>query len=508
MPACASAPARPDSLDDSSGLRRNGAVAVFALLVLALINALWFNSFNYHTIMGDDLYGWAFYTQHPSFHDLFLTASGGKYRPVVSAVQYVLFHQFSADYQAWVGFNVALNFLIVCVLFVLLRRVTRNDNVIAFLGALLYVTCRFSYYNILQINGVLEALSILFLLVIMYLAVEYMARDSRWIGYGLAVLYLVITLTHERFIVLFPFLVLLVVFKTGVRRRRKGLLLGLFCLPPMLNVVLKLFVFDTSFLMGTGGQALGFDPIGILKFMTKGFVNMFWINWGPDYLSGITFSEMGTRARVLTVLIAVFLVAVLALAALRVLRIEDSGQRRAEIKGFVLWLVLFLSVLLAASITIRQEYRWLYAPFVVCLVYFCYQFARLPGRAVLKYVSLAVLCLMAVTADSYFKHHEGSVFFCYGESVADSTYNATMGRYGRTMRQRTMYVERSPEMEWVLGGTLFLSPYLGIDHQKIVWVDSFDDVDQDTIDPGKCLFFRRDPTTGSFDDVTREVLGY
>jgi hypothetical protein len=476
-------------------------------MVLGVVNVLWFNVFNFRTIMGDDVYAWALYASHPSFHDLFLTASGGKYRPVLSAAQYVLFHIFSSDYQAWVGFNVALNFLIVCLLFALVRRLARGDNFVAFVAALLYITSRFSYYNILQLMGLMEALCILFLVVILYLAVEFMDNDGWWPGLALAGLFLVITLTHERYIALFPFLALLVVLRTGVSWRRKYVLLALLCVSPVLNVVLKRVVFHTTFLMGTGGQAIGFDPVGVVKFMVHGFANMLWVNWGPDYLSGITMSETGPGPRLLVGLIVISLVTVVVFAGVRVVHLKDRRERRSEAKGFALWLVLFLSLLLAASITIRQEYRWLYAPFVVCLTYFCYHLAKLQWRTFLKYGVLVLLCVLTVTADSYYKRHEGGVFFFYGETVADSTYDATMGRYGQSMGERTMYVQAQPDMEWILGGTLFLSPYLGLDHRKIVWVDDLASMDIHAVDRKESMFFRVDPATGALVDVTREILG-
>jgi hypothetical protein len=493
-------------VEHPAALRSSSTFVVFSLLSLVVINTLWFNGFHFHSLMGDDLYAWAYYGHHQSFHDLFLTASGGKYRPVVNAALYVLFHQFGADYQAWVTFSVGLNFVIACLVFALVRRVTRGDTLIAFLAGVLYITSRFSYYDVFQTIGVMEALCIMFLVAIMYVAVEFAESDSRWPGYTLAGLYLLITLTHERFLALFPFLVLLVLFRKGHKWRSKGVLIGLICVPPVLNIVLKHLVFHTSFLTGTGGQALGFDPGSIITFMTKGFANMFWVNWGPDYLSGITMSEVSPRARLLVILIVVSLAAVIVLAAVRVLRLKDRGERLRELKVFVLWLALFVPLLLMASITFRQEYRWLYAPFVVCLVYFCYQFSRLPGRAVLKYAVIAVLAVMAVGADSYFKQHENSVYFFYGESLADATYTATVGRYGTDMSQMTMYVQKRPDIEWVLGGTLFLSPYLGLNNQKIVWVDDLKAIDLKTVDRTKSLFFQMDPATGALADVTSQIL--
>ena len=60
-------------VERSVALRNSTSLAVFALLLLGVVNVLWFNRFNCHTIMGDDVYAWAFYRSHPWFHDLFLS---------------------------------------------------------------------------------------------------------------------------------------------------------------------------------------------------------------------------------------------------------------------------------------------------------------------------------------------------------------------------------------------------------------------------------------------------
>jgi hypothetical protein len=167
--------------------------AVLSLLALFAVNFLWFSTFSFRTIMGDDLGAWSFFTGHPSFSELFLNGSGGKYRPVTNLVQYVLFQAFSGDYRSWVTFNIILNCVVAAVLFLLIRRLAKGDNVIALLGGLLYVTSRFSYYNILQLNGVMEALSLLFLVLIMYVTVRFYEDSRLWPGFALAGLYLLIS---------------------------------------------------------------------------------------------------------------------------------------------------------------------------------------------------------------------------------------------------------------------------------------------------------------------------
>ena len=487
-------------------LATSGASAVLSLLALFAVNFLWFSTFGFRTIMGDDLYAWSFFTGHPTFRELFLNGSGGKYRPVTNLVQYVLFQAFSSDYRSWVAFNTILNCMIVAVLFLLIRKLTRGDSVIALLGCLLYVTSRFSYYNILQLNGVIEALGLLFLVLIMYTTVRFYAGSSPWPGFVLAGLFLLITLTHERYLALLPFLLLVPLLHQSLSRRSKVSLMALMCVPFVLNVVLKQFVLGSTLLMGTGGQGIAFSPLQVVRFVAFGLANVAWVNAGPVYLSGIPFWRMDARWQALVLVIFGALLALVVWMIVRIMRTRDPAVRRRELQGFVLWIVLFVSLLLAASITIRQEYRWLYAPFVVMVVYFCYQYARLPMRAALRYGLLAIICILAVTADGYYKSHEGSVFFMYAEAIADSAYDATIGAYGQGMRDRTVYVENTRDIHWILGEDLFLSPYLGRDYRRIVWVDSFAQIDPATTDRTSRLFFRVDWSRNRLVDVTVEVL--
>jgi hypothetical protein len=481
-------------------------LALLALAVLAVVAGLWFRGFSFHTWMGDDLYAWAYYEAKPSFDDLFLTASGGKYRPFATALHWVLFQAFPDDFAAWTYSNAGLELLTAFLVFWLVLRVARRDLLIAFAAGLLFITSRFSYYNVFQVMGTMEALGMLLLVLVLHVSVTYVRRDARWPGFALIGLFLAISLTHERYLALFPFLVLLVILKGRSSWRARALELALLCLPPVLNVVLKRYVFATSVMMGTGGQELGVDPIGILRYLTKGGANLVWVNWGPDYLSGITMSETGGLARLVVAVIVLTIVACAVASVLRIVRSTDTSERRDEVKYFVLWLVLTGSLLLVASITIRQEYRWLYAPWAVCLVYFFYQYARLPWRRSVSVAVLVFLCVCIVGMDSYYRRYQGNVFFFYGERIADSGRLATVGRYGDEMAGKTVYLEKSTEVDWIVGHDLLLSPYLGADYRRIVWVDSFDSLDPKTVQRDRSVLLRLDWPARQLVDVTDEVL--
>jgi hypothetical protein len=497
----------PRTIDRLVAYTRGTTAAVMALVVLVLVNVLWFSAFEFRSLMGDDLYGWAYLSSQPTLHDLFLTAPGGKYRPVTTLVQYGLFGAFGSEYAAYVAFNVFLSAVITCVVFALVRKLTRGDNLIAFLGALIFVTSRFSYYNVLQLNGTMEALALLLLLLILYATAEFLMSSRLWPGYALAGLYLLIGFTHERYLVLLPFLLLVPLFRRGLSWRLRALLMGLMCVPFVLNIAVKKFMLGATVMTGTGGTTLGFDPVSIAKFMVKGLANMIYVNWGPGYLSGIPFNEVSGAVRQLVFIIGAAIVVTIILAMVRIVRLRDRGERIDEIKGLILWSVLFFALLLAASITIRQEYRWLYAPFAVCLLYFCYQFSCLDWRPVAKYAVLIVICALIVTVDVYYRAHEGNVFFMYGERIADSATAATIDRYGPRMRDRTVYLEENPDVDWILGHDLFLSPHLGLDYRKVVWVKSFAEIDPAQYDPEDSVFLMMDWSQLRLVDVTEKIYG-
>jgi hypothetical protein len=487
--------------------RRRWLLAAAALLVLAAVVAVWFRGFRFDTWMGDDLYLWSSLSGHPSFHDLFLTATGGKYRPVATGVQWLLFQTVGSDFPAWTVANAGLELVTAALVFFLVVRLAAGDLLIAFVAGLLFITSRFSYYNVLQAMGTMEAVALLLLVVVLHAALSYTRTSSRRWGVALAGLYLLVSLTHERYLALFPFLVLLVVFQHRASWRARGLLVALLCVPPLLNVFLKKVVLATSFMMGTGGQAIGLDPVLIAKFLVKGVANMVWFNWGPDYLSGITMSETSLQARVAVAVIVVTVAVCVVAMVVRVVRLPARAERREEARGFVLWAVLVVSLLLMASITIRQEYRWLYAPFVVCLAYFCYQYARLPWRRTIRYAVLVALCVVVVGADLYYRQHEGGVFFFYGEQIANSARDATVGVYGDGMAGKTVYVEEARDVDWILGHDLFLAPYLGSDAPRVVWVKDLASLGPQSVDAGRAVLLRMDWLTGKFVDVTREILG-
>ena len=83
-------------------------------------------------------------------------------------------------------------------------------------------------------------------------------------------------------------------------------------------------------------------------------------------------------------------------------------RRRSGLQAF-LWFGLLAGGLLAgASVTFRQEFRWLYAPYVVALLFWAYAAVRTPRRAMAR-VAFAALVASSVVNDAYLRSHRGNL---------------------------------------------------------------------------------------------------
>lgn len=457
------------------------------LAILFVINICWFYPLKFNTIMGDDLVRWSHFTGHGSFVDkALLYAPSNKYRPIWDIVQFIQFKLFNYHYQLFFYFNILFNFIVASALFSTVKRCTKNNWFIAFFISIIYLTSRFSYYSVLQVNASLEALSVLLVILIVRASIEYfITQELKYVFYFL-LLNLIITFTHERFIVLVLFLLILLYIKKPYKYK-KIINFAVF-FPFLLLVVLKKIVFNSRFFEGTAGVPIDFNPVAIIKFVVCGFLNMFSLNVGPSYLNGIPIFEVGAKTHFFSAGIVALYIVVFALV-LSYVRKLDSRERKDQVIIFMLWIVLFFSLILAASVTIRQELRWLYAPFVVFLIYFSYLLSIISLKPTLKYLLLVIICLFIVRNDVFYKENLSQVFFVYSQKVSDALYEETVKKYGTELKNYSLYIENSPFVDWPIQGSLFFVPYLG-EGFKVHYVDDIQKVDLSEIDKNKVILLK------------------
>jgi len=446
--------------------------------ILFVVNLVWFYPLGFHTLMGDDLIRWYQVTSFPSVADAFSNiVAGSKYRPVNDLCHYILFGLFSHDAQLFFFFNILFNFLIVVALFALIEDVTGNDSVLAFCLCIAYITARFSYYNILQVYGILEALSLLLLILIVRCVIRFVRTGAvQWVIVA-ALSYFLLVLNHERYLALLPFLILaFVMFDRSSGYRRKGALLVIAVLPFLLNFFQKRLLFHVPFVTRTSTIPLQLNAFSILEKMGLGLSKIAGINNGPNYLNMIPFVAQDTSVQVAAILIAT-LMALLLFHALYRSAIWRIPEQLQNLKHALVWTSLLAVLLFSASIVADQEQRWLYSPFLVVLIFLSYflsnfRIGRLP---VIKYIVAGVLVALMVHNDVYYRKDLPDLHFARANLIADSFYNVTIKRYGTNIADRVLYVEKFRDYEWILG-SLFFKPYIPERNVSITFVNSVEQI--------------------------------
>lgn len=164
--------------------------------------------------------------------------------------------------------------------------------------------------------------------------------------------------SHERFIVLAPFVALVAM---GARRPWQKLD-WLFALWPLLvvglNVATKEVLLKVSFLTVSTGSNMSLQPARVAEMVRAGLASIFGYNQGPMHFSGIDFREPGSIGIWPFVLV---LAGSGVLLAWRIRQGRFPWFAAALLAGSTFLLVLI------ASIAERQEFRWLYTPELILL---------------------------------------------------------------------------------------------------------------------------------------------
>jgi hypothetical protein len=473
---------------------------------LFIINFLWFSGLHVTVLMGDDLQLLNNFKNSDFFSFVFAT-SGSKYRPVFSLIVTLFLQVFGAGFQLYYLTNMVINCAAVLMVYTLLKNVSNGSSPLSFIFSVLFITSRFAYYYIYQLFGLMESVALLFLLAFLLNAWVYLSEKGRRKHFWLMFIFLALMVfTHERYIVVLPFAVLAALFKREKQFWKRILFALVICAPVVLLFVLKLFVFQVNTLEGTGGVDIGFDIRQILDYMSAGFMNIIGLNSGPAYLFGADSMNI-SRLVVASVYFGLAIVIILVVFHALSMRRKHIGMLRQELAPFAYWLVLILSLVLAASITIRQEPRWLLAPFVVFIVLLAYMVSRISRLGELLKICLAsLLALSMLYGNIHFKYQADNIYFMYSMQAAESFYGQSVRKYGEDLnRFKKVFVLDDLALQWVLGGQDFLDTYAPGSNIKTVYVNSAKDIPAGEVIGGKALVLTWSWSSRSMIDITAPV---
>ncbi len=354
---------------------------LLALIATPVFIYLYFLHWKTNVIYGDDVSIYLYQTGPHSLGDkIDMDVAFQKFRPVRGLVVQLLIILFKKNVGYYYLFNIGIQTINTFIFARLLNLFLRSRWLSLGFGLLIGIS-RFSFFNITQLfnGGALEGLAISFFLLSLFFIVKVIASDDlpagdKCRGVVLSILFANLAMyTHERYIALFPFLLLTILAYPALRalagRQRITLATGAVA-SILLNVAIKKWLCSIPFFVGTGGSAISFSSSTVLSFFRDAVLSIFEVNTGPGYLAGISFSSLPFFDKFLVVLLVCSILTVTALQLLRVGRTYRSEQKDQGSHFYLLIFLgsLFLLFLAPAVVSIRLEQRWLQASLAIFIL--------------------------------------------------------------------------------------------------------------------------------------------
>lgn len=391
---------------------------------------------------GDDLTVWSFFDiNRNNYFGFVFNTYANKFRPIIYSIFYSLFFFFGTRTYLFGIFNILFSLIIAITLFYLFFKISKNVFV-SFCFCVAFIVSRFAYYNITQVLGTMEAVALLLSVFLLYLLWCYLnTKKSKYFWISLGVFFLLL-LTHERFITLL--LLYFVVFCISKINFKKILLFLASILPIVFIWGIKIFVLRIRPLDGTGGTDIlkTFNISSLFEFFTSGWLYLFGINAGPACLNGI---PSQTVPKNINIMILVGIFCILLILVLFILSVIKSKKNIAQnyLKNFTFFFTFIFSTLLAASVTIRLEMRWLYVPFVGLLFLLVYMISVIIKWNIFNKICIFLIILwlgMIIPVEMYYRTHYKNIYYWSTQTFGNVLYEETIKKYGDSFWGYNTYI--------------------------------------------------------------------
>lgn len=487
------------------------AKSIFVFLTLSIITIAWFSPFSYHAIMGDDLNA-VMSSQNGGFASSFLTAfshaPSNKYRPFTDILFRAEILMFGDDMLNYIYFNIFLEIVNASLLSFVCWRLSHRKTSLALLGGVLFIVSRFAYYNILQIfGGPLEGLAMLFVLLQVCMVVLAHQTKKPIYLFISAISYFGAIFTHERYMVMGAFIFFSIVL-APIDYKHRSSRYYLACLPVFilfLNFAVKVFWLKSRFFEGGGGKAISFNLSQFLEFFRNGLLNLCGFNVGPSYLSGLDVLQTGFWGISLGSFFCIPIIAVVLYLWYEKI-CSDQGRCVFDRKVFFLFCTLLLSLVATASITFRQEYRWLYAPYSVFVIAICYLLGCLKSR-ICRNSFIALILVSAIALQMFYRQFNGNVYFFAAMDTAESARKVIINGIQEHPENKIFFYHATDNTKWILQNDDFCKYYSHNPGAHLNCIDKITDIQNGNFNMENIVVYAVGPKREIM-DITEEAKNF
>lgn len=483
---------------------------IAVLLGLCGFTLAWCYRLHFESLFGDDLLRWGYFKKLTGpasyFKPSFLELSLRKYRPITELLlgaSYLLTKYRSSGTQA---LN-SLFFLIPTWLFLRLSlRCSKGNYFLAILATIYFVVSHLGFYNIYQVHGIFESACLALLFLMLNELINFIEKNSYRSLSIVLLSFLLIIFTHERFLALLPAILLAILLSPVASMYQRIVLFLLTIYPTLCYYAIIRIVFRDNPLTGSDREPILRNSGHYASFLGKGLATVFGVPMGILWHSGVDFAGAPIWTQACALLSAgtacVLLGRCLTLVLTRRLWTSES-------KNFIILLVALLGLLFCASVTVRQETRFLFAPLGVFLATVLYCGSQCFSSSYWPRVAVPAILLLSLTAEW---HYQGDIKRHLGvylrQSRSDIFARDTVQKYGASIVDRTLYVKDDMLEPWFFGNGQFFQPYFGLSNNtEIKVVSSYNKVCSGWFGKVKRpLILVFDETSARYVDVTDSCL--
>nr|WP_288826097.1 hypothetical protein [uncultured Clostridium sp.] len=458
----------------------------------------------------DDLYLWSCYGEQ-TFRQFVFPLGSTRFRFVYYLAAWLEMMILGSHTEWFVPFNILLNSCIAYTIYRFGKRLSHRW-LVGFGCGFLYLLSRMSYYQISQVYGLMESMALWMAIGILYFLYRYLSGEEQPDRYirTAAGLYFSVCFVHERYMVLLPLF-----FFAFLMKKEKKVSYWLGITGAFLAVqFIRFLTIGSISPAGTGGTTVA-DTFSIsqsIQYAISQVLYIFGINAGPDYLSGLSWSQSPSWVRVL-IMLANFSLLIMIVRFLFVL-FRDKEKLNKRLPVIALFIIFIALCIGSSSVTIRVETRWIYVSMTAAWLFAAY----LCGEAVppkegqaysvrpFLYCSLFILYgLLMLPVESFYRGKYDNLYYWSSQLRYNSLAEETYGKYGDDIFGKKIYI---------IGNTYKMSDFTArtffktfdskrlAEGTEVTFIDSIRDIG--LVQPNM-LILREDPAHNAFQDVTSFV---
>lgn len=463
----------------------------------------------------DDLYLWSCYGEQ-TFSEFVFPVGSTRFRFLYYLAAWLQMAVIGNHVAWFVPMNILLNIGVAFTLYRMAQTFARSTYVGALCG-IAYLASRMSCYQIAQVYGLMETMALWMAIGILYLLHGYLndhdgsGKRKFWTACGL---YFGICFVHERYMVLLPLFVFVLICRRARDWRLWLSMAGSF----VLVQVIRLLTIGGLSPAGTGGTNVAdeFSVGTAIRYALGQVLYLFGINAGPEHLNGQSFRE--SPLWVLMLVAVADLMLVLLLFAFVAKLIGSGIGKQKKCREYLLTSLLFIGFIagciVCSSVTIRVELRWVYVSFAAALLFLSWLYGALTdgmverGRWVQAIPYLGMLTLfvaLMLPVELYYRGLYPNLYFWPNQSRYNSLAEETYEKYGDEIFGKTIYIVGNEyEMSDFTARTFFkvYDEERLAEGTKVVHID---DVREIGLVTGDMLILREEPEFNRFQDITQAV---